>query len=280
MPLQRNRAPEVAYREIHASRDLRPGRRARARPPGPLRPLRRASTRRPAATARRARRRRASSSSGACSSRSCARSASRTPAQDDNGYVIATLPGNVDGAPVDRPHRPSGHEPGRAGRRRRADRAPRLRRRPDRAAQGGTVLDPAELRELRGQRRPRHRHVQRRHAARRRRQGGRRRDRHRRGAPRRAPRAAAADAPGRLHARRGDRRGRLALRHRGLRRRVRLHAGRLDARRAAGRDVHRRRGDDPHRRASTSIPASPPASSSTPARLAGAHPRGAAGRTG
>ena len=55
-------------------------------------------------------------------------------------------------------------------------------------------------------------------------------------------RAAPPDAAHLLHARRGDRRGRDALRRRALRRVLRLHHGRQRDRRAAGRDVHRRRG--------------------------------------
>ena len=65
------------------------------------------------------------------------------------------------------------------------------------------------------------------------------------------PRARAPDRAGRLHARRGDRgRGCEGVRHRGVRRGLRLHARRLRGRRAAGRDVHRLQGhaDDPRRR--------------------------------
>ena len=91
--------------------------------------------------------------------------------------------------------------------------------------------------ELAAKRRARHRHLQRRHAARRRRQGGRRRDHGGRRAPGRAPGAAAPDAADRLHAGRGDRRGGDAVRHRAVRRPLRLHDRRLRARRAAGRVV-------------------------------------------
>ena len=82
----------------------------------------------------------------------------------------------------------------------------------------------------------------------------------------------------RLHARRGDRPGRDALRRRALRRALRLHDGRLDRRRAPGRDLHRRRGDRSRSTASTSTRASRPASSSTPrgspARMVAALPAG------
>ncbi len=49
---------------------------------------------------------------------------------------------------------------------------------------------------------------------------------------------------------------------------LRVHDRRLDARRAAGRDLHRRRGDHRRSKGSTSTRASPPASWSTPPRLA------------
>ena len=90
-----------------------------------------ASTRSPRATGRSRRARPGSSTSRDCSSTSCGRSGSTTPRSTSNGYVTATLPGE---GPVDRPDRPRGHEPGRARRGRRADRAPRPRRRADRAA--------------------------------------------------------------------------------------------------------------------------------------------------
>ena len=185
-------------------------------------------------------------------------------ALDDNGYVTATLPGNRRRRTGRSAYRPRRHEPGRARRAGRADRAPRLRRRPDRAAAGRHRARPGRC----ASSRPSVGHdivtssgdtllgaddkagvaeiiTAVAHLA----------------AHPELPRPTLRD---RLHARRGDRRGRVALRHRGLRRRVRLHAGRLEPRRAAGRDVHGRRGDDRASRASTSIPASPPASSCTP----------------
>ena len=191
-----------------------------------------ASTRSPRATGRSRRARPGSSTWRGCSSTSCTRSASTTPRSTSNGYVTATLPGD---GPVDRPDRARGHEPGRARRRRRADRPPRPRRRRrsscraaapwSRRRPATTVVD-----------------VERRHAARRRRQGRRGRDHDRGRSPGRAPRPAAAHDPGLLHARRGDRRGRDAVRRRALRRRLRVHARRLRPRRAAGRDVLRRGG--------------------------------------
>ncbi len=71
----------------------------------------------------------------------------------------------------DRPDRPHGHLARRPGCRRRADRPPRLRRRRDRAAARRDPARPGDDARARGQARPRHRHLQRRHAARRRRQG-------------------------------------------------------------------------------------------------------------
>ena len=170
-----------------------------------------------------------------------------------------------------RADRPRRHQPGRARRRRRAARAPRLRRhRSSRCRAAGRVLDPATVSGL--------------------------------GAkvghdivtssgdtllgaddkagvaeivtavslPRRPPRAPPPHAARLLHARRGDRRGRDAVRRRALRRVLRLHDGRQRDRRAAGRDVHGRRGhaDHPRRR--------------HPPRLRQGHPgqRGAAGGAG
>ena len=130
-------------------------------------------------------------------------------AQDANGFVTATLAGNVRRRARDRPARAPRHEPRRVRHGRRAARAPRLRRRGDRAAaRAARVLDPERMPELsakvghdlvttsgdtllgaddkagmaevmaRGR------------------------------VSRRASRAAAPDDPGRLHARRGDRQGR------------------------------------------------------------------------
>ena len=90
-----------------------------------------ASTRSPSAIARRARVRRASSTSRGCSSRSCWRSGLEDAALDEQRLR------DRDAArrrARRRPDRPRRHEPGRAGRGRRADRAPRLRRLADRAA--------------------------------------------------------------------------------------------------------------------------------------------------
>ena len=81
--------------------------------------------------------------------------------------------------------------------------------------------------ELAAKRRPRHRDHERRHAAGRRRQGGRRRGDGRGRVPRRAPGAAAADDPGRLHARRGGRAGRELFDLERFGARLRLHARRL-----------------------------------------------------
>ena len=181
----------------------------------------RASTRRRAATARRARRRRASSSSGACSSRSCGRPASRTP----SWTTTATSPRRCPATSTAR--RSIGliahvdTSPDAPGTPRRADRAPRLRRRPRSSCRsGGTVLDPARLPELGG--RAGHDIVTSSGDT-------------LLGADDKAgvaeimtavahlaahPELPRPDAARRLHARRGDRGGRVALRHRGLRRRA------------------------------------------------------------
>ena len=162
---------------------------------------------------------------------------------DDNGYVTATLP-RREGA-GDRADRARGHVPGRSRRGRGSDRPPGLRRRAHRAAARRHRARPGEM-PLLAAARPHDRHLERRHPARRRRQGRRGRDHGRRRPPGRAPGTPAPGAAGVLHAGRGDRRGRDAVRRRRLRRRLRLHVRRLGARRAAGRDVHGRRGDADH----------------------------------
>ena len=166
---------------------------------------------------------------------------------DDNGYVMATLPGSDD-APVVGLHRPHGHEPRRAGRRRRADRPPRLRRRrasscratgrcsirrrcPSCAGKvghdlvtssGDTLLgadDKAGVAEIMAAVAHLAAHPE---------------------LPR--PTLRIGFTPDEEIGEGAD-----AVRRRALRRALRLHARRLDARRAAGRDVHRRRGDRHHR---------------------------------
>ena len=64
-------------------------------------------------------------------------------ALDATAYVMATVPGGADEAPVIGLIAHLDTSPDAPGARRRADRPPRLRRRRDRAAQGGTRLDPA-----------------------------------------------------------------------------------------------------------------------------------------
>ena len=106
------------------------------------------------------------------------------------------------------------------------------------------MLDPERMPELRDQGRPRHRHLQRRHAAGRRRQGRRRRDHGRRRVPRRPPRAPAARRCG--SASRPTRRSARARRcstSSASAPRARTRSTAPSARRAAGRDVQRRRGD-------------------------------------
>ena len=88
----------------------------------------------------------------ACSSRSCSRSGSPTPRRTTNGFVTATLPGNVAGAPVIGLLAHLDTSPDEPGTRRRAARAPRLRRRRDRAARAAArVLDPERMPELAAQ---------------------------------------------------------------------------------------------------------------------------------
>ena len=165
-------------------------------------------------------------------------------ALDDNGYVTATLRRQRRARrPRDRADRAHGHQPGCARRRRRADRPPRLRRGRDRAApraapgwiprrcrscrpsaattssprSGDTLLgadDKAGVAEIMAAVAHLAAH----------------------------PELPRPDAAHRLHPGRGDRRGRDAVRHRALRRALRLHARRLGDRRAPGRDVQRLRG--------------------------------------
>ena len=193
-------------------------------------------------------------------------------AQDDEGYVFATLPGDRRGRARDRPARPPRHEPGRARQRRRAARAPRLRRRRrSRSRAAARCSIRTRMPELARKRRPRHRHQQRRHAARRRRQGRHGRGDGRRRAPRGPSRAAARRRCG--SASRPTRRSARARRCFDIERfgaELRVHARRLRARRAAGRDVHAARRPTSRSTASTSTRASPPASSSTPRGWPGA----------
>ena len=171
-------------------------------------------------------------------------------ALDANGFVTATLPGNARGAPVIGLLAHLDTSPDESG----AGVEPLVHR----AYDGGTIALPRRGHRARPgadagadrQGRARSRDHQRRHAARRRRQGGDGRGHGRGRVPRRAPRAATSHRASRLHARRGDRRGSQAVRHRALRRGVRVHARRLGGGGVHRRDVHRRVGrpDDPRRR--------------------------------
>ncbi len=200
----------------------------------------------------------------AAASTSCGRSGSPTRRSTTTGFVTATLPATVEGAPGDRPARARRHEPGRA---RARGVEPLVHRDYDGGAialpRNGTVLDPERDARAGRQGRPRPRHHERRHAARRRRQGRRGRGDGRGRPPRRASRAAAPDDPRRLHARRGDRGGGEAC-----------STSSASAPTARTRSTARRRASSPTRRsrpprptcgstASTCIPASRPASSST-----------------
>ena len=206
--------------------------------------------------ARRARR--ASSTSRGCSSRSCARSASQDAELDDNGYVTATLPGDGPAIGLVAHVDVSPDAPG-------AGVEPIVHRAYDggriELPRGGTVLDPADVPELGG--RAGHDVVTSSGDT-------------LLGADDKAgvaeimaalahlaahPDQPRPDAARLLHAGRGGRRGRVALRHRALRRALRLHDGRLDARRAPGRDVLRACKATSGITGSTCIPASRPASS-------------------
>ena len=160
-------------------------------------------------------------------------------ALDDNGYVTATLPAT-------RGDRSSGWSPTSTRAPRRPARASsRSSTAPTTAApielpRGGTVLDPAAMPEL-PQGGPGHRDLERRHAARRRRQGRRGRDHGRGRAPRRAPRAPRPKL--RIGFTPDEEIGEgptlFDIERFGA---LRVHARRLDPRRAPGRDVHRHQG--------------------------------------
>ena len=155
--------------------------------------------------------------------RSCGTPGSTDAELDENGYVMATLARRRR-----RPRRPAigliAHldtSPDAPGARRRAARPPRLRRRRDRAPARRHAARPGEHARAARRGRTRHRH----HAAATRCSAPTTRPASPRSWPRyRAPggasRAPAPDDARRLHARRGDRRGRDAVRHRPVRRRA------------------------------------------------------------
>ena len=155
------------------------------------------------------------------------------------GYVFATVPGTVEGAPtvgliahVDTAPAASGAGVTPIVRRSWSGEPIRLAGRPVAGARSRRHAGPRRQAGAR----PRH---QRRHDTPRRRRQGRRRDhRHRRTAAA-ARRRAPGDRPDRLHCRRRGRARNRSLRPRGLRRRPRVHVRRLGARRGRDRVVLR-----------------------------------------